>query len=162
MSDNLKNKYFIKTGDTGAFTDITALVDGVRVLSVEGFFDLGKTVNVYTEQWVNSQTEDFLITSQDGQGRPLVVRENGTVSVTFIVGPRYADGNIDTATQHDAFVSQLTGRDVWLKSAYANRQVHCMCVDDYTPTLVKLSRGDKSVMTGTVKLHMLERPTPCE
>ena len=34
--DGLKNKYFVKNTANGTFTDVTTLVDGVRILQIEG------------------------------------------------------------------------------------------------------------------------------
>lgn len=158
MSNDLTNKYFIKTSESGSFVDITTLYQGVRILSIEGFFDSGKTVNVYSEQWVDGQQEDFMVGTLDDNDHPLVIRENTDISVTFIVGRRYADIDIDVASRHDAFVRLLTSSDVWIKSTYAHKIAHCFCFEGYSPTVAKLFRGDRSFMMGTIKLHLLEEP----
>lgn len=154
----LSGKYFVKTTADGQYTDITTLVDGVRILSVGGMLSKGKAVNIYNEQWVNSQEEDFLIADEDEFGNPLVIRENIDIDVTFIVGQRYASTDIDVCEVHDAFISMLTGSDLWLRSAYTKKEVHCACLGDYAPTTVKLSRGDNSIILGTIKLHTLDAP----
>lgn len=156
----LSGKYFIKTDSDGQYTDITTLMNGVRILSVSGMFSKGKAVNVYNEQWVNSQVEDFFIADEDEMGNPLVIRENVDIEVTFIVGQRYASTQIDVGAVHDAFVDTLTSSDIWIRSAYAQKEVRCACLSDYAPTTVKLSRGDNSIILGTIKLHTLDIPKP--
>lgn len=158
MTNDLTGKYYIKDSLDGSYSDITTLFDGVRILTINGFFDQGKSVNVYNEQWVNSQDEDFMIPDVDNLGNPLVVRENVDIEITFIVGQRYASTTIDVGRRHDEFIRYLTKNDVWIKSKYTNKEVHCMNIDNYSPTVVKLCRGDKSFMTGTIKLHTLEKP----
>ena len=162
MSNELKDTYFIKNSESGTYTDITTLFDGVRVLTISGFFDHGDTVNVYTAQWVNSQEEDFMIPDTDEFDNPVVVRENVDIEITFIVGQKYASGTIDVGKQHDAFIRYLTGKDVWIKSLYANKEVRCMNLESYSPTTVKLCRNGKSFILGTIKLHMLEKATDVE
>ena len=157
MADTtLTGKYYIKTTASGAYSDVTTLVNGVRVLEIKGMFDQGKAVNVYTAQWIDSQTEDFLIAKEDTSHNPIVVRENPDISITFIVGNKYATSTIDVATNHDAFVSLLTSKDVWVLSTYANKIAHCMALESYSPTTINLQRGNKSFIIGTIKLHVLE------
>lgn len=159
MGNELRGLYFIKIGD-GRWQDVTG-ISGVKVLKIDGFFDQGQPVNIYTAQWIDSQDEDFLITKTDDHDRPIVIRQNVDISITFIVGRRYAsmDDNIDVATQHDAFVGALTNNDVWLRSAYTNKEVHCICLEKYTPTTVKLQRGRNSYIMGTITLHALSQPS---
>lgn len=155
----LTNKYYVKTTASGTYADVTTLVDGVRVLEINGMLDQGKAVNVYTAQWIDSQTEDFLITKVDDNDRPVVVRENPDISITFIVGDKYASSTIDTRVAHDTFVSMLTSSDVWVASTYTNKEAHCMALDSYSPTTIKLHRGEKSYIIGTIKLHVLDTIT---
>lgn len=152
----LENKYFIKTSQNGTFVDISALVVGCRILEIKGMFDQGKPVNIYTAQWIDQQDEDFLITKVDGNDNPVVIRENVDIEITFIVGNRYTSANIDVATQHDLFISRMTNSDIWIKSAYSNKVAHCVCLEGYEPTTIKLQRGEKSYMMGTLKLHTLD------
>lgn len=162
MATDLKNIYFIKTAENGTYQDVTTLVDGVRILKIDGFFDKGEPVNIYTAQWIDGQDEDFMITTLDDNEQPVVIRKNTDLSVTFIVGQKYASAQIDVATQHDTFVNHLTNSDVWLKSLYADKEVHCVCLENYSPTLIKLQRGSKSYMMGTITLHTLDVPATIE
>ena len=158
MNDS-SNRYFVKNTANGVFQDITTLFDGVAVLKVDGMLGRGKPVNIYTAQWVNSQREDFLITSTDSQNNPLVIRENVDISLTFIVRQKYASGTINVQSVHDSFVAYMTGSDVWIKSAYlGNKYVHCVCLSEYKPTTIKFGRGNDSYAMGTITLHTLDAP----
>lgn len=158
MADNdLRGVYYIKNTENGNFQDITTLFDGVRVLEVKGVAEKGKAVNVYHEQWIDSDKEDFLITSNNG----IIVRENVDIEVTFLVHQRYASDNIDVKTQHDLFVKYLTDKDVWIRTGYQNNAIaHCVCLDTYEPTTMKLQRNESAnYALGTIKLHCLENIT---
>ena len=166
------NTYFVKKTESGTFQDITTLYNGVRILKIDGFLAKGKPVNIYTAQWVNEQEEDFLIANTETINNvevPVVIRENVDIEMTFIVKRKYASYNIDVQTVHDNFVDYMTGSDIYLKSAYfGNKYVHCVCLDEYKPTTVKLNRSnydansqttiDNSYIIGTLKFHCLDTP----
>ena len=153
------NRFFAKNTESGTFQDITTMFDGVAVLKLDGMLAKGEPVNVYTAQWIDSQQEDFMITTLDGSDNPVVVRKNVDLELTFIVRQKYATGTIDVQTVHDNFVDYITGSDVWLKSSYVgNKYVHCVCLKEYKPTTVKLGRGDSSYIMGTITLHCLDAP----
>lgn len=159
MANKSSGRYYAKNTESGTFADITALYDGVAVLKIDGFNAKGKPVNIYSEQWVNNQTEDFMITTLDGSDNPVVIRENTDIEITFIVMQKYASSAINVLTQHDAFVNYMTNSDVWIKSAYmGNKYVHCVCLKEYKPTVQKLDRGSNSYMMGTITLHCLSAP----
>ena len=154
------NRFFAKNTESGTFQDITTMFDGVAVLKLDGMLAKGEPVNVYTAQWIDSQQEDFMITTLDDNDNPVVIRKNVDLELTFIVRQKYATGTIDVQTVHDNFVDYITGSDVWLKSSYVgNKYVHCVCLKDYKPTTVKLGRGDNSYIMGTITLHCLDAPT---
>lgn len=157
MNDS-SGRYYSKNTADGQYADLTETFDGLAILKVDGLFAKGKAVNVYTAQWTYSQEEDFMVTG--GGESPQVIRENTDVDVTFIIRSTYASGNIDVATVHDAFVSYMTGGDVWIRSGYsANKAAHCVCLSEYKPTTVKLGRGSDSYIIGTIKLHCLDAPS---
>lgn len=159
MNDS-KSKYYVKNTANGEFEDITTKFDGVAVLKLTGLCDKGKPINIYTAQWVNSQTEDFLITTEVNNS-PVVIRENVDIQITFIVRKKYAttQTGFNVLTKHNSFVDYMTNTDVWLKSAYlGNKYVHCVCLKEYKPTTIKLDRGDNSYMMGTITLHTLSAP----
>lgn len=158
--DNLVGKYFVKFTQNESFTDITSFVDGVRILAISGFFEQGEPVNVYTAQWVDSQTEDMMIAKRDNN-KPVVVRKNVDIEITFIVKKKYASNQSDfnVAARHDYFIELMTSSDVWIKSLYANKIAHCICLKEYKPTTVKLHRGDDSFIMGTLTLHLLDKAT---
>ena len=141
------------------FEDISVLFDGVRILKMDGFLEKGKAVNIYTAQWVNSQEEDFMITTLDEYDNPIVIRENVNIEVTFIIREKYANDSIDILETHDDFIDFMTGGDIWLMSEYVNNKfVHCVCINEYKPTTVKLGRGSESYIMGTITLHTLDAP----
>lgn len=150
----LNGKYFLKNTENGNYSDATTLFDGVNILAVEGFDARGKALNVYVEQWIDGGT-DFMITSDDGQ----IVRENTDITITFIVGQRYANATIDTQTVYDSFVDYMTDTDVWIKSSYVGKQVHCVCIDNVEPTTIKLHRGNNTYILGKIQLKTLETPS---
>ena len=157
--NNSSNRYFVKNTSDGVFADITTLFDGVAVLKVDGMLAKGKPVNVYTAQWIDSQEEDFLITTLDEHDNPVVIRENVDLEITFIVRQKYATGTINVQSVHDNFVDYMTGGDVWIKSSYlGNKYVHCVCLKEYKPTTIMLERGANSYIIGTLTLHTLEAP----
>jgi len=159
MNDS-RGRYFVKNTESGTFQDITTLFDGVAVLKVDGMLAKGKPVNIYTAQWLSNQKEDFLITTLDKNNKPVVVRENVNIDVTFIIRQKYAASTIDVMSVHDAFVGYMTGSDVWIKSAYlGNKYVHCVCLKDYKPTTVKLQRGINSYIIGTISFHTIDAPS---
>lgn len=153
------NRFFAKNTESGTFQDITAMFDGVAVLKLDGMLAKGKPINIFTQQWLSNQKEDFLITTLDDNDNPIVIRENVDLELTFIVRQKYATGTIDVQTVHDNFVDYITGSDVWLKSSYVgNKYVHCVCLKEYKPTTVKLGRGNNSYIMGTITLHCLDAP----
>lgn len=159
MNDS-KGRYFVKNTLLGEFHDITTLFDGVAVLKVDGLLKQGKPVNIYTAQWFDSQEEDFVITTNNEQETPVVVRENTNIELTFIIRQKYATGLIDVLSVHDSFVSYMTGSDIWVKSSYiGNKHVHCVCLNEYAPTTVALDRGENSYVMGTITLHCLSAPS---
>lgn len=159
MNDS-SGRYFIKNTENGDYQDITSLFNGVAVLKLDGMLGKGKPVNIYNEQWFDSQVEDFMITTLDENDNPIVVRENVNIELSFIVRQKYATGTIDVLETHDAFVDYVTGSDIWLKSAYVgNKYVHCVCLDEYKPSAIKLDRGTKSYIMGTISFHTLDSPT---
>jgi hypothetical protein len=89
MAQDGSGKYFIKNALEANYEDVTSAFSGVCVLKAENICGKGKAVNLYNEQWVNSQKEDFLIAGEDGR----IVRANPDVTITFIVGRRYAATN---------------------------------------------------------------------
>lgn len=159
--------YQAKNTESGSFANIETMFPGVAILKVEGMLERGEPVNIYTAQWVNSQTEDFLITTTDLYDNPVVIRKNVDIDITFIVRQKYASTTIDVMTVHNNFVDYMTNSDVWIKSGYMNNKyVHCICLKDYKPTTVKLHRTindsgrtiDNSYIIGTITLHTLSAP----
>jgi hypothetical protein len=169
--NNSVNRYFVKNALNGSFVDITTQFQGVAVLMLTGMIGKGKPVNIFTQQWIDTQDEDFMITTEvttttNGvqTSTPVVIRENVDIELTFIVRKKYASANaqsnFNVLTTHDTFVDYMTKSDVWLKSSYVgNKYVHCVCLKEYKPTTVKLDRGNDSYIIGTITFHTLDAPT---
>lgn len=151
---DLKQAYYVKNTQNGSFQDVATKFQGVRILSVTGVAAKGKAVNVYHEQWMDSETEDFMITTNNGT----IIRENVDIEVTFLVRQQYATSVIDVKTQHDNFVKFMTDKDVWIRTSYQNNVIaHCVCLDGYEPTTMKLKRDvNANYALGTIKLHCIE------
>lgn len=154
MAKKINNKYFVKNTANGSFVDVTTLFDGVNILAIEGLDAKGRSLNVYYEQWIDGGT-DFMITSNNGQ----IVRENVDIKVVFIVGQRYANSTINTQTVYDSFVDYMTNTDVWIKSMYFGKQVHCVAIDKIEPKTVKLKRGVNEYILCEIPLQTLGAPT---
>lgn len=155
--------YKIKNTESGTFVDIETMFNGLRILKMDGFLAKGKPVNIYTAQWIDSQEEDFLITTiNETTNNPVVIRENTDIEITFIIRKKYATNpsvSFDVQSVHDAFISYMTDTDVWIKSSYVNNKyVHCVCLKEYKPTTQKMKRGDKSWIMGTITMHCLNAP----
>jgi hypothetical protein len=154
MAKKISNKYFVKNSASGSFADVTTLFDGVNVLTVEGLDSRGKALNVYYEQWIDGGT-DFMITSNNGQ----IVRENVDIKVVFVVGQRYANTTINTQSVYDSFTDYMTNTDVWVKSSYVGKQVHCVAIEKVEPKTIKLHRGGNTYILGEIQLKCLETPS---
>lgn len=156
--------YQVKNTQAGSFANIETMFNGLRILKMDGFLAKGKPVNIYTAQWIDSQEEDFLITTIDETtNNPVVIRENTDIEITFIIRKKYATNpsvSFDVQSVHDDFISYMTDTDVWIKSSYVNNKyVHCVCLKEYKPTTQKMKRGDKSWIMGTITMHALDAPT---
>ena len=152
MAYELKNKYFVRKSSSGAWEDITTKFAGVKVLSIDGFNELGDAQNVYTAQWIGSQTEDYHLSGS------IIIRSNVDLSVTFVVGERY--GASDTQTVHDNFINYMCKQgDLYIRSAYTGKYAHVVCLKGYKPTTQRLHRGSNSYILGTITLHTLSAPT---
>ena len=155
MEQDLTGKYLLKQQSEEEYEDVTTLFDGVRILQVSGMNSLGEAINVYNEQWVDGST-DFVIASTDGK----IKRKNITIEVVFVVSERYAsNAGIDTQEQYDAFIDYMTESDIYIKSLYTDKTVHCFANDEYEPTSVRLKRGHgKNYILGSIKMAALEQP----
>lgn len=162
MVQDLKDAYFVKNTESGTFTDVTTLFQGVRILKVDGLGSKGESKNVFTQEWVNSETEDMMIVMETDEEPKRILRKNVDIEVTFVVRQKYASTVIDVQTQHDLFVDYMTNTDIWIKSNYmGDKFVHCVCLKEYKPTVMKLHRGGNSINNhrnwamGTIQLHCI-------
>ena len=161
MALDLTEKYFVRKSTSAVWEDLITKFDGLKVLSLTGMNSLGKPVNIYTEQWLTgdgTQEEDFMITTEDSQHNPIVIRENVDLSLTFIVSPRYAENDIDPTYVHDSFIEYITSSDFYIKSVYTGKEVHGVVLKEYKPTTESLHRGNNSYIMGTIEIHTLAMP----
>lgn len=162
----LRNKYFVRKDTSEAWKDVSTEWSGCHILKIDGFDGRGKPLNIYTEQWINSQEEDCVVTHQVTEGgvtRDVVVRANVDLQITFIVSKKYTNALIDVRQQHDAFVDYMTSGVLYIKSAYTEKEARAVCLSEYKPTLEKLKRGlNNSYIIGTLTLHTLDMPTQSE
>ena len=145
MNNELKNKYFVRKteSEAEAWVDIATKFNGVRILTLDGFNEVGEAVNIFTQQWVDSQAEDFMVTKQvDNQD--VVIRKNVDLSMTIIVSRRYA---------REYFCNH---GDFYIKSSYTNMQAHVVCLSGFKPTTQKLNRNEESYIIATIPLHCLD------
>lgn len=157
---DLKGVYYVKNTQNGSFTDITTLVDGVRILKIDGMMAKGAAKNVYTASWEYEEAEDFAIVMQNSEDTIKIIRECTDIDITFIVKQKYATNTIDVKTQHLAFINYMTNTDVWIRSGFSNNAIaHCVCLKEYKPTTEKYQRGTDSWVTGTITLHCIEKIT---
>lgn len=155
LGTDLSEKYYVRRYASDEWEDVTEKFVGVKILKIGGFNEKGDAVNIYNEQWTESQSEDFIVTGSSGN----IIRKNIDLSLTFICGERY--GANDTQECHDDFVDWITKHgDFYIKSEYTNKEAHVICTKGYKPTTQKLQRGaNNSYVIGTIDLHTLDAPS---
>lgn len=159
MADtSLINKYFFKKEANDDWQDFSTAYKGVRVLRIEGLGELGDAVNVYSEQWMESQEEDFLITGSSGK----IIRKNVDLSMTIIISRRYIDDSLidfyDEMEMYNTLVDELLSEDFYIHSEYTKLQAHVVCNKGFKPTTMDFQRGRKSYILVTIPLHCLDKP----
>lgn len=154
---NLDNKYFFKLEETDEWQDISFVFQGLKVLKIDGFGERGDAINVYNEQWIGSQDEDFLITGSSGE----IIRKNVDLNMTIIISRRYTEPfTFDEQMMYDNFVDTLLSKDFYLYSDYFGLQAHVVCNKSFKPTTTDLNRGNKSYILATIPLHCLGSQEP--
>lgn len=155
MAQDLANKYFIKRHSSDSWQDVTTLFNGIKVLSITGMNEKGEAQNVFTQQWIDSQAEDYFLAGET------VVRANVDLTMTFIAGTRYSsNGSVDTQTVYNSFVSYICDQgDFYIKSVYTNKSAHVVCLKGIKPTTERMHRGASSYIIATATLHCLDQPT---
>ena len=121
MAQDLGNRYFIKRRFSDTWVDITTLFDGIKVLSITGMNEIGEAQNVFTQQWIDSQEEDYLLAGET------IVRANVDLTMTFIAGTRYSsNGSVDTQTVYNSFVSYVCLHRGSSSYIIATATLHCI------------------------------------
>ena len=156
MANNIVNKYFVSTNGT-SWEDVTTKWDGMNVLSLTDMNSKGEAVNIYNEQWINSQQEDIMVTTKDSHQNDVVIRKNIDINLTFIVGRRYASTTIDEQVVYDDVVNYMCNKGFfYVKSLYTRKYAKVACLKSFNPTTTKLNRGDRSYILATIPLHVLD------
>lgn len=159
MNNNLKGKYFVTKNWDDGWEDVAVKFDGLRVLSIDGWNEKGDAVNVFTQQWVDSQIEDVMVTTQDTLLQDVILRQNVDLSMTFIISRRYASTTIDEQEVYDAFVDYVCNTGTfYVESSYTNKCAKVICLKGFKPTAQNLHRGNKSYIMATIPLHCVEAP----
>ena len=155
---SIENEYLFWRGSQEPST-ISELFGGVFILKIGGFTSLGKPINVYTAQWVNSQTEDYMVTSKveiNNQEYDAIFRENVDLDITFIVRDKNG-GATDVRETHDAFIAYMTDGALYIKSNYTERTMRAVCLKEYKPTSIVLKRPlGSNYILGTITMHTLD------
>ena len=154
MAQDLANKYFIKRHSSDSWQDVTTLFNGIKGLSITGMNEKGEAQNVFTQQWIDSQAEDYFLAGAT------VVRANVDLTMTFIAGTRYSsNGSVDTQTVYNSFVSYVCNDgDFYIKSTYTGKSAHVVCLKGIKPTTERLHRGSSSYIIATATLHCINQP----
>jgi hypothetical protein len=159
MSNDLTGKYFVRKSASGSWEDVTTKWAGVKVLSIDGFNELGEAINVFKQQWMDG-TEDITVTEQDGQGNDVIRRANVDLKLTFIVSRRYTSSAINEETVYNNVISYMCKSGAfYVKSAYTGKQANVICLKPVKPTAQKLNRGKGSYILATIELHCKSEPT---
>src|SRR5574344_2521419 len=142
----IPNRYFVKDSVNTTYVDITTKFVGLTLLIVDNFNKKGKAKNIYTQSWVNSNTEDVYIPDT-------VYFEQPDIDFTFIV--RDSDNHsVDVQSVHDSFIEYMTTHKVTIKSLYAMKEADFVCLAEYKPTLVNVKRVvGSNYITGTITMH---------
>lgn len=154
-------KIFVKKTLSDNWEDINTKFDGICVLGLSGMDEIGDTVNVYDEQWINSDVEDFHVVG----GR--MIRKNIDITLTFIVGKRYAtNSSMDVQMTHDFFIDYICNTsDFYIRNEHINKTAHVACLKAYKPTTSHIRRKrdgtdeENSYIMGSITLHTLEKIT---
>lgn len=154
-------KIFVKKKLSDNWEDINTKFDGVCVLGLSGMDEIGDSVNVYDEQWINSDVEDFHVVG----GR--MIRKNVDITLTFIVGKRYAtNSSMDVQMMHDFFVDYICNTsDFYIRNEHINKMAHVACLKAYKPTTSHIRRlrdgtdEENSYIMGSITLHTLGKIT---
>ncbi len=159
MNNELKGKYFVRKSTGAQWEDVTDKWDGVKVLGIDGFSELGEAINVFHQQWMDG-SEDIEVTEQDNQGNDVIRRTNVDLKLTLIVSRRYASSVIDEKSVYDDVVAYMCkSGSFYVKSMYEGMQANVISLKPVKPTAEKLHRGQNSFIMTTIELHCKEEPT---
>ena len=141
----IPNKYYVKQGSE-VYTDFTTKWVGLTILKLDNFDKRGKAKNIYTQSWVNSNTEDVFIPDT-------VYFENPDMSISFKIDD-FSNHGVNVSAVHDSFIEYMSTHKVMIKSLYLNKEATFVHLDEYEPTTKKISRGvGCNYILGTLNMH---------
>ena len=139
------NTYFIKTG-TEAYADVTVKWPGLHFLKIDKLAAQGKPKNIYTADWVNSNTLDVYVPD-------IVCFESNEIELSFIIWDAH-DHTVDVPRTHEDFISYMTTHKVDIWSKYLGVENSFVCMSEYEPTTVHVSFAPgANYILGTLPFH---------
>ena len=79
MAASTKDKYYVRrTLSSGEWEDLSTKFQGLYILSLDGTNSIGDSVNIFTQQWVDSQQEDNFLAGSE------VIRKNVDLTLTKV------------------------------------------------------------------------------
>ena len=143
----IPNKYYVKQGEE-PYTDFTTKWEGLTILKLDNFDKRGKAKNIYTLSWINSNTEDVYIPDT-------VYFENPDINISFKIDD-FTDHNVDVSAVHDSFIDYMSTHEVMIKSMYLNKEAAFVHLDEYSPTIRKITRAKgENYILGTLNMHRI-------
>lgn len=145
MTKTISNVYYVKKG-TDTYQDFTTKWVGLTILKMDGFDKKGKSKNIYTQSWVNSQNEDVYIPD-------VVYFENPDVAISFRVDD-FESSSVDVQSVHDSFINYMMNNKVVIKTLYLDKEATFICNSEYEPTTKQLKRlAGNNYILGTITMH---------
>ena len=141
----IANKYYIKKG-TDSYADFTTKWVGLTLLTIDDFNTKGAAKNIYTADWINSNTEDVYIPD-------IVCFKQPDINFTFIVKD-FDSHSVNVQSVHDSFIDYMTTNKVTIKSLYSMKEASFVCLTEYKPTTVHVKRvAGQNYIIGTITMH---------
>lgn len=142
--------YYVKLKDEAeaAYQDMTVKWPGLVVQSIEGLASRGTPKNIYTAEWVNSNTLDVDVPDE-------VFYEAGDIEITFYISD-FQDHSVDPTVVHKNFIDYMTSKQVSIWSKYLNLANNFVFLYTYEPSSTKLMRPPGgNFIQGTLKLKAI-------
>lgn len=145
------NRFGTARCQKNVLVEVTDLSEGQRIVTnpqVEiHFIDRHDVESVATGSFIaTTRGRVFLLTTS-------------TMYVDWQVQVESSNGNnYDERLVYDYFVDYMTRSDIWLKTMYYKKAVHCYAIEKSAPEEIRIQRGDNSYMLGKLTFHAIEKP----